>query len=352
MAKKAEKRKLKYANAREVIEKRESGFESSSVKLPDGIDFFSFKKEGTYRIDVLPYEVGKGNPVADPGVLHYERTYFIHRGIGPESKSYCCLAKNWGKACPICEHCTKMKKSGDDPKEFLPKERQLWVIIDKKDEDKKIQLLDQSHFLFGKQIDEAIKGADDGDNYENFFHLEGGMTLKITVVEENFLGHPFRKPARIEFKPREDYEESILESIPCLDDLLNELSYKELKKIFEMTGGEKEEEDSDDDSEEEDDIPPKKSVAKKTPAKKPDPDEDEDEDDSDDSDDEDSELEEAPKKKPAAKKPATKKPPVDDDDDEEEDSELEDSSDLEDDDSDDEDSEVETPKKKPGRPRK
>lgn len=348
------KKALQYGSAKERAERHESGFEPTAVKLPEGVSRLVFKKEGTYRLDVLPYITGKGNPFVDEGVMYNERTYWVHRGIGAESNSYCCLSKTFKKKCPICEHIAKLKRQGGDDdtiKALKPSERQLFNVKDLGESDKGIQVLDQSHFLFGKLIDEKVLAADPEDNYENYFHLEGGMTLKIRVVQDSFGGNTFYKATNIEMKPRKDYDEGILEEVTCLDECLVQLTYDELKSIFEQTGGDSEE--SDDDSDD-DDLPPAKAKGKPQVRKPADDDEDEDEEDEDPSDLEEDE-------KPAPKKrgrPAKKQEPEDDEDDEDDDTEDDDDepeepSDLDEDDENDDDSELEdepAPKKKRGRP--
>jgi hypothetical protein len=337
---KVDKKKRNYASAKERIERHDSGYSPTAVKLPEGFERLVFDKKGTYRFDVIPYVVGKGNPYADEGAWWCERTYFVHRNIGPENKSYCCLAKTFKKKCPICEEIARLNRSGGDPdliKSLKTSERQLWNVKDLND-DGKMKVLDQSNFLFGALIDAKVAASDDEDHYENYFHLEDGYTLKVTVDQDSFAGKTFFKPTNIDMKARkEDYDDSIVKEACCLDDCLVELSYEKLKSIFLQEA----EESDDSEDEDEEETPKKKSTAvskngkaASTKAKgKPvdDDDESEDEEDTDDSD-------------------------LEDDDSDEDDSEL-DESDDEDDDSDDEDDDSdddEEPvvKKKPGRPKK
>lgn len=277
-------KKIQYsdAKARAKAKTSESGFDSTHIRVPKGVGvIFSFKEEGVRRFDVLPYKVGRGNRWADPGTYHYERTYYVHKNIGPEEKTYCCLKKTFGKQCPVCDHMMKLKKEGagkEEWKAFKWSERQLFNVIDvttKEDRDKGVQVLDQSTFLFGDLIDAKIESADPDDGYENFFHLEGGKTLKLGIEKASFNGNTFYKVSDLEMKNREDYEESVLEETHCLDDLLYELSYQDLKRIFEgNVGAESEEEETtsrgspsrtrkddsdDDDEEEEEESPPARS---------------------------------------------------------------------------------------------
>ncbi len=355
------KQGLNYASAKERIVNHDSGYSPTAVKLPKEFDRLTFDKKGTYRIDIIPYRVGKGNPFADEGAVWCERTYYTHRNIGPENKSYCCLAKTFKKKCPICEEIARLNRTGGDAdliKALKPSERQLWNVklLQSPDRDadlEGIKVLDQSNFLFGQLVDNKVAAADEEDHYENYFHLEGGHTLKITVDQDSFAGKSFYKATNIEMKARkEDYDESIIEEACCLDDCLVELSYDKLKSIFLQEN----EGDSDDDSSDDEDTPVKKTTAKAKGKGKPPVDDDDDEDDepedpSDLDTEDDDDDEPAPPKKSGKRKPD----PDEDDEDSDDSSDLEtDEDDLdENDDDDDEDSEDDTKppvKKKPGRP--
>lgn len=287
---KAKERQRKVVSARRRVEQHETGGERTSIKLPEGVSFLSVKKAEVKRLDIVPFTAGAGNKYADEGELHYERTYYAHRGIGPNNDSYCCLAKNWGKACPICDHKASLVKKGtsnddDEVKALNWKERQLWCVLDQGEKEKGLQVWDVSHFLFGKYLDEKVRTADDHE-YDNFADPVEGMTLRIGVTEEKGGGYTYCKFSDIEFKPRkEPLDPELVESAPCLDDCLIEVPYDKLKKIFLQMGDDDETEEED---EEEDDKPaPKKGGKDKKPAAADDDDDEEKEDTEDDSDLED-----------------------------------------------------------------
>lgn len=222
-----------YASAKERADKTEKGNNDDyAVKLPKGAKFLKIKKEGgKYRLDFLPYVVGKGNKFADEGMLHYERTYMVHRDIGVEGKQYICL-KSFQKACPICEEGSRLYKEGrkDESKACYASVRQLFNVIDLDNPKEGVQIIDQSNFAFGQFIDKKVRA---NAKYENFYHLQGGRTLEIDMEEATFSGNSFAKVANIEMEPREDYDDELLEQTYCLDEMLTEVSYKDLKKIFE-----------------------------------------------------------------------------------------------------------------------
>jgi hypothetical protein len=243
-------------SAKAWAEKADSGFTPTVVKLPDGVQFFSPKKEGTYRLEIVPYVVsdkpaGGQNPNAQGGELHYERTYFAHRGIGADERSYVCPARTAGKPCPICEHRKELMrdKDGDEDliKALAPKQRQLWNIYDHGDAEKGVQVWDVSFHLFGKQLKAAVLNADEDDNFEYFADPEDGLTLRVGMEEKSFAGNSFLEAASIGFKARkEPLAKEIFDAAQPLDDLLVLLDYDKLKSIFLQEEGVVPHEDDDD----------------------------------------------------------------------------------------------------------
>jgi len=270
MAKKKKKR-LSYTNTTDVANKESLGVDFTSFSLPDGASLFKFDGEGTYRIDILPYEVGSLNPNAKEGQYHWELSFYVHRGLGPDNNSFVCPSKTKGDRCPICEYVAKKardpKADPDLLKDLAPKRRQLFNIINLKEKEKGVQIWEYSFHLFGKALIKKLKHADEEDDYGRFFHLEDGLSLRLGVEQKSFAGNSFFEVVDIEFKPRsEQYDESILDEVHCLDELLIIEPYDKLKKIFLQTptGDDEMEEDEDEDEE----YTPKKSSSKKKASKK------------------------------------------------------------------------------------
>jgi hypothetical protein len=245
---------------------------------------FEFKKPGTRRIDILPFIAGKGNPFANEGEPYFERTFYTHRSVGVNKDSYICLAKTFKKKCPVCEHISSLraqlaKDSSDSQleqliKDLAPKERQLWAVRDHAAPDEPFVLWEVSNFLFGKKLDEKVRYADPDDNYEFFADPVDGFTLKLGIEEDSFAGTKFCKVVDIEFKRRsEPLDQDLLDSVPCLDDLLLEMPYEKLKAIY------LEEED---DAEAEGTTKAGKKTSKGKSKQKPADDDEEDDDEDDD----------------------------------------------------------------------
>lgn len=238
MKTKREEREEKLVSARKRANEHENLYQGTTIKIPQGVNQFKVQKAGPMRVDIMPYRVGKGNPFADEGYTYFERTFWTHRNVGSNNESYICLNKTFKKPCPICDYQNKMRKdpsaTDDAIKALNPSERQLWNVIDHSDKKKGIQVWEVAYFNFGKQLDAKLKNSDEEDNYDYFYDLKKGFTLKLGVTEESFAGNSFYKVTDIEFKPRaEPYGKEMIDQSTCLDDLLKETDYNKLKEIFE-----------------------------------------------------------------------------------------------------------------------
>jgi len=301
------------------------GFTAPYLKLPPDAKIFKPKAGTTMLLDIIPYVVGKGNPWAEEGATHYERTFYVHRGIGANNDSFLCprMTKK-GLRCPVCEFRMNLMKDADEDKEEMvkdlaPKQRQLFNVINRKDPEAGIQLWDFSYHNFGKMLDARLRNSDEDEEWEKFFFLEGGFTLRVGFAEKSFGGHSFPDAESIDFKPRkEDLDEDLVEEAFKLDTMLVLPEYDDLKKTLLESKP-----DTDDDD---DDDAPKSKRGVKPKSSKDDDDDDEDDDDKpdDDEDDEPKKKKKEPKdadddwedfddddKKPVKKKPVM----VDDDDD-------------------------------------
>lgn len=341
MSKRDRERREEYASATAAAEARSSG-NFTSLNIPDGMKLFKPKK-GKYTLDLLPYTVGEGNPHAKEGQKYFERTYWVHGFcIGPNNESHICLAKNFGKKCPACEHRESLMTEPDADKKTIqklrPKQRQLFLVRDQEDSPDEVQLFDSSYSNFGEMLDEAINDPDHKGAMKDFYRPDAdGKSLRCGFKEATAESFKFIECSSIAFKDRsKPLGKELLKDLPCLDELLKPLSYKEFVKLMEGGGTEKDDDDededdedtdTDDDDEDEDEKPVKKSKSKKSR------DDDDDDDDNDDpppksskkkkpKDDEDDDEEDNEDDEPPRKKKSSKKKPKDDDDDDDDDSDI------------------------------
>lgn len=216
------------------------GFQSKSIRLPEGFNLFKVEKEGTKRLDFFCYLVGEGNPYAEPGEMFYERTFHTHRGVGPNNDTFCCLSRTAGKRCPICEHRSQLEREGADKdtiKNLRPKERQLYILKDLEDAERGYQIWDVSFYLFGECLDKRLKRVNNDPSlsfWDDFAHPSHGSTLVVDFEEKSYAGQAFYNATAIDFvKRRADYDEDkVLSEVPCLDELVIIPSYKELKAAY------------------------------------------------------------------------------------------------------------------------
>lgn len=243
------KRTIRYSNAKATVAQQDRGFESDAWKLPKGMKRFKFTEAKKYRLNILPYVVGvnqkagkKLNPYKEDGEVHYELSFFQHPRLGPEDKTFCCSLKVFGKRCVGCEESIKAQHdeeiTKEDKNKLRPKHRQLWIVEDLDDKKSGFQIMDQSFAMpgdagFGQMMNAIIESCDEGDPRLNFFHLKGGQTLEILAKKQTFPGGTFFAAVRIDMIPRKiDYNESVLDKLPCLDDLLIYTPYKDFFKVY------------------------------------------------------------------------------------------------------------------------
>ncbi len=219
-------------------------YTSTSLKLPKDAKMFQIKSDKPLKLDILPYQVGKGNPFADQGTYHYERTFWVHRGIGPDNASYVCPREtSRGKLpCPICEHLQKLREDPEANEDLImalkAKRRQLFNVIDVNNPDNGVMIWDISWHLFGQLLLENLEDEEFAADRKNWCEFEGGQTLRLGLKEKTFNKQKFYEVSRIDFVDRKrDYNpDKMLDKVYCLDDVVKVLPYEELKKVFMQTG--------------------------------------------------------------------------------------------------------------------
>lgn len=229
-------------NAKQQAKEAKEGGKSF-FDLPEGLDVMTIDKEGMYRFDIIPYIVTKARGAIKAGTLHYERTYFAHFSVGVDNRAFIC-PRMFGKKCPICEEFDSLRKDPnvdwDSIKGLRPKERQLFLVVDLKNKEKGVQALDLAKFNFGKGLIDRINETEideDAVDYSVFANLEDGLTIRAHFVSSSIKtkdgSYNFLKCEKPDFIPRkEQYDESILDDLPKLDDILRLSSYEKIAAAF------------------------------------------------------------------------------------------------------------------------
>ena len=207
---------------------------SNYLRLPEGLKSFS-AKPGVYRLDFMSFVAGKGNPRAEPGEPYFERTFFVHQGIGPNQDWYLCPARTFKKPCPVCEHRAKLSADPDADealiKSLAPKERQLWLVKDLLNDPDGLLVWEISYHLFGKQLKDKINNSDEEDGFDYFADPTDGLTMRI-ALQQSDIGK-WSDVGDIEFRPRKtQYDSDIVEEMPCLDDMLVSIPYDKYKALL------------------------------------------------------------------------------------------------------------------------
>ena len=329
MKKNKKKSKFKGAVSRNA-ERQNRGSQYGYFRLPKGINMFKEEPKTRVELDIIPYVVTCDNHpdrdeeygIAVKGELWYKRPFWLHRGVGSDNQSIVCPS-SVGKPCPICEYRAQLLKDGaewddDTVKALKPSMRNLYVVIPKKNKNypEEPHIWGISQFLFQDKLNEEIQ---ENEEYETFPDLEEGYSLRIRFAEGTFGSNKFAEVSRIDFIERKKpYDESILEKIPSLDDILEILPYHTIEAMFfgnmspdedeeyddeDVKKKRKEDEDIDDDMEEGEDEDIDEDY------EDDEEDEEEDDEDKDEEDEEDEEEEEEHDKKKSKKSPPKRRQP-------------------------------------------
>ena len=276
-------------------ERQNRGSQYGYLRLFKGINMFKEEPKTRVELDIMPYVVTCDNHpdrdeeygIAVKGELWYKRPFWLHRSVGSDNQSVVCPS-SVGKPCPICEYRAQLLKDGakwddDTVKALKPSMRNLYVVIPKNNKNypEEPHIWDISQFLFQDKLNEEVQ---ENEEYEIFPDLEEGYTVRIRFTEGSFGTNKFAEVSRIDFIERgKPYDESILEKVPSLDDILEVLPYSTIESMF--FGNMSPDEDEDEEYNDED-------LKKRKVEEDEDVDEDIDEDDEEDEEDEEDDLEE------------------------------------------------------------
>ena len=238
------KRKFGFrGRMKDVSEKRKKGNSYGYLILPKGVDLFQLEKNTCkIEMDILPYLVTDKKHAdrdvgAEEGVYWFKRPFKAHRNVGVMHTSIVCPT-TFGKPCPICEYKRELYKSDnneDEIAELKTTNKNLYAVIIKKIDKERIdeqhvQLFEFSDYLFQQVLEEQLE---EDDRLDTFALPDEGSSLYVRFSEETFGKNKYPKPTRFELVEREkQYDESILDKVPNLDECLNLLSYDEIKNMF------------------------------------------------------------------------------------------------------------------------
>lgn len=245
----AKKRKFSSGAARAAAAAAVAGPGSGGTmfkNIPSEITYFNpevpkGKTSVKYTLRFLPYIVadekhpdGENAPVDD---IWYKRPFKRVRAAGVDKKPFI-SPKSIGMPCPIHEYYIQAKADPSIPdKEAAKAKLQDCVMYNVQEIDKKgnagpVMFWWMSYHLFEKQLKKELLDPDN-EKYLGFFDLEGGFDVKVRFEKESFEGNTFLCADMITFIERKkDLDESILDEVVDLDNVLVVKGYDELRNIF------------------------------------------------------------------------------------------------------------------------
>ena len=124
--------------------------------------------EGTMVFDIIPYIVendfGDVSQRFRAGSLQHNIDLYVHQNVGVNNDQVVCLAKTFGKPCPICEEKGRREAQGATREElapFNPKRRclyNIWIHDPSRTEEAKgVQVLEIAHFTLEKNLIDIAK---------------------------------------------------------------------------------------------------------------------------------------------------------------------------------------------------
>lgn len=167
------------------------------------VEFFQLQ-EGVNIIDIVPFKITSDRHVMDSRIgastdsLWFRYAYSAHRQVHPQMLFAPC-SKDLGGQCDLCQYALKQYKakeiSKDEFKELMPKARNLFWVLDHRDE--QLKVWDASYYLFFAELQKEF------DAEEEAMHCLGldngqGVSLKIRGNKAEMGQIKFMKPGKID----------------------------------------------------------------------------------------------------------------------------------------------------------
>lgn len=194
-------------------------------------------KEGDHIIDILPWISNDNYPVPEKRNRPvYNLDVWVHRKVGPNENDYLCLARNFGKACPICDDLTEIKKTRNYDEKYVkdmsPKRRVAYVIQvydSAKEEEAGPYWWEAAHFSTEMNII-AIANSRRTGGMLQFMDPDSGKSIEFSregsgMANTRYIGYRF---ADRDYKIGDD----ILDMVPNLEDYIDIPEYEELQEVY------------------------------------------------------------------------------------------------------------------------
>jgi hypothetical protein len=239
----------------EIYDERDNGGAKGEhyLKLKDEMSIYK-PKEGRNAVDIIPFchttDVFKGKKVGDP---NYMLDVFVHKNFNQSRDRVVCQRMTFNKPCPICERRYMLMdlNKNDNDKDAIeerdkliaamkPQRRVLMDVINLKEDEEdehngEIQILDESHFLFAKELIEEAVEASGGDEPIDFYTPDEGQSVffRGTPTPIGKGKATYLKYKSFTFAERDEpYDDSVIDDAFSLDSVLNIHTYDEISAML------------------------------------------------------------------------------------------------------------------------
>lgn len=234
---KREERLKKLQNRQVQVEGNESS-KKWAYSTPKDVPFYKIR-EGENLIDIVQYKItNPQNPACkagfEVGEPDYKQIIPVHKNVGASNNEYLCVARMFGKPCPICEaQKTTWDIDFEKAKAMYPTEYVVYNIIDLLEPEKGVQLWRISKFWVEDELQKLSAMKSKRGVPVIYSDFEVGWSIEFYGEEKKFMNNKFMKPGNFNFVKREkQYDESILDKTYPLDKYWNIPKYDEVYNDF------------------------------------------------------------------------------------------------------------------------
>lgn len=206
----------------------------------------SLDNSGYNSFDIVPWKIA-GKLTAEqvtagmkPGDLEFILNYAVHRNCGPNKETLLCTKRTYGKGtCDACEEAHKAYEAGnkDLGGSLKSSVRSIMVVRPHGPNGPlPLHLFDVSQYLFTTELLEKASAMTRGKGLVPFY--EPGLDGKLVEVRAVKSEKKDKRHQATEFKDFMFYDRQIpvtdeeIESIPCLNSMLVQLSAADFNAIF------------------------------------------------------------------------------------------------------------------------
>ncbi len=247
MGKMTKEERRARSKAREMeVAKADStrGKSNSYLQLPSHVERFNPAELGknanikTLIFDILYYERTVGCDISNPIItlsknrednIGRGRPYMRHSvGEGKSKRNVAC-PRTIGLKCPICDEVDSLYKNYDENKEEIKllkaKHRTLYNVLF----EDKVYVFDVANFHFEQKLRDELTGGN--EDILDIEYFEDGKSLKVRFKQSD-VSDKYYQADRIDTVDRDDIDESIMDKVANLNEVIQFKSYDELKSLL------------------------------------------------------------------------------------------------------------------------